>query len=65
MFSIGLKSKTSYRQDLQSHPESFEGNRLLSSFLLLLVLDLNRKILSIAAIFFRFVKETSEIRTIK
>ena len=37
---------------LASHPESFEGNRLLSSFLLLLVLDLNRKTLSIAAFFF-------------
>ena len=45
-----------------SQCESFEGNRLLLLlFLLLMVRDLNRKIFTIGT-FFRFVKETSEIR---
>ena len=42
-----------------SHPEIFEGNRLL--LLLWLLCDLNRKNLAILKI----LKETSEIRTIK
>ena len=51
MFSIGFLSLVPTGS--ASHPDSFEGNRLLLSLLLLLlVLDLNRKILLIGAIFF-------------